>query len=62
MFCFEHPLWYQLFPQENQIILKNIFRQEEEQYLKVLKYVRRGKITHSTKATLESPVVKEDNV
>ena len=23
MFCFEHPLWHQLFPQENQIILKN---------------------------------------
>ena len=62
MFCFEHPLWYQLFPQENQIILKSIFRQDEEQFLKVLKYVRRGKITHSTKATLESRVFNKEQL
>ena len=62
MFCFEHPLWYQLFPQENQIILKSIFRQNEEQFLKVLKYVRRGKITHSTKATLESRVFNKEQL
>ena len=62
MFCFEHPLWYQLFPQENQIILKNIFRQDEEQFLKVLKYVRRGKITPSTKATLESRVFNKEQL
>ena len=62
MFCFEHPLWYQLFPSENQIVLKSIFRQEEEQFLKVLKYVRRGKITHSTKATLESRVFKKEQL
>ena len=62
MFCFEHPLWYQLFPPENQIALKSIFRQEEEQFLKVLKYVRRGKITHSTKATLESRIFKKEQL
>ena len=62
MFCFEHPLWYQLFPQENQIILKSIFRQDEEQFLKVLKYVRRGKITHTTKATLESRVFNKEQL
>ena len=62
MFCFEHPLWYQLFPPENQIVLKSIFRQEEEQFLKVLKYVRRGKITHSTKATLESRIFKKEQL
>ena len=62
MFCFEHPLWHQLFPQENQIILKSIFRQDEEQFLKVLKYVRRGKITHSTKATLESRIFNKEQL
>ena len=62
MFCFEHPLWHQLFPQENQIILKSIFRQDEEQFLKVLKYVRRGKITHTTKATLESRVFNKEQL
>ena len=58
MFCFEHPLWYELFPQENQVVLKTIFRQEEEKFLKVLKYVRKGKITNTTKASLESRVLK----
>ena len=62
MFCFEHSLWYQIFPQENQISLKSIFRQDEEQFLKVLKYVRRGKITHSTKATLESRVFNKEQL
>ena len=56
MFCFEHPLWQQLFTPDNQIQLKTIIRQREAEYLKVLKYVRRGKITSTTKATLESRI------
>ena len=54
MFCFEHSLWNELFPPENQVVLKSIFRQEEAQFLKVLKYVRQGRITNTTKASLES--------
>ena len=56
MFCFEHKLWNEIFPEENQIVLNTIFRQEEQDFLKVLKYVRKGKITQSTKAILESRV------
>lgn len=56
MFCFEHALWYEIFPQDNQIILQSIFRQDEIEFLKVLKYVRRGRITHTTKETLEKRV------
>ena len=62
MFCFEHKLWSELFPQENQIILKTIFRQEEKDFLKVLKYIRKGKITHSTKAILESKVYTNEKL
>lgn len=70
MFCFEHPLWYEIFPINNQIILKSIFRQDEKEFLKVLKYVRRGKITPITKQILEKRVFtteqinkfKQDNV
>jgi ATP-dependent DNA helicase PIF1 len=62
MFCFEHELWDQLFIKENQVILKSIFRQEEQDFLKVLKYVRRGQITHSTKALLESRVFKSEQI
>ena len=36
MFCFEHEIWDQLFPKENQILLKSIFRQEQQDFLKVL--------------------------
>tara|TARA_X000000368_G_scaffold234517_2_gene185269 strand:- start:3400 stop:4755 length:1356 start_codon:yes stop_codon:yes gene_type:complete len=63
MFCFEHSLWNEIFPPNNQIILKSIFRQDEKEFLKVLKYVRRGRITHTTKNTLEKRVftIKELN-
>lgn len=62
MFCFEHELWSLLFPKENQVVLKSIFRQEEEKFLKVLKYVRHGRITLSTKALLESRVFKLEEI
>jgi ATP-dependent DNA helicase PIF1 len=61
-FCFEHKLWNETFPKENQIILKTIFRQEETDFLKVLKYVRRGQITHSTKAILENKVYTKEEL
>ena len=59
MFCFEHELWNQIFPKDNQIILKTIFRQEEENFLKILRYVRKGKITPTTKKMLEDKVYTE---
>lgn len=54
MFCFEHELWNQLFPKENQIVLKTIFRQKDETLLKILKYIRKGQITPGTRKALES--------
>ena len=36
MFCFEHELWNQIFPKENQIVLKTIFRQKDDNFLKIL--------------------------
>ena len=62
MFCFEHEIWNQLFPKENQILLKSIFRQEQQDFLKVLKYVRQGRITHSTKALLETRVFGKEEL
>jgi ATP-dependent DNA helicase PIF1 len=56
MFCFEHELWNQLFPKENQIVLKTIFRQKDETLLKILKYVRKGQITPSCRSALESRI------
>jgi len=53
MYCFQHELWGQLFPKTNQIVLKTIFRQNDELLLKVLKYIRKGQITPSTQQALE---------
>jgi len=53
MYCFQHELWEQLFPKANQIVLKTIFRQNDELLLKVLKYIRKGQITPSTQQALE---------
>jgi len=56
MFCFEHDLWNQLFAEENQIVLKTIFRQKDEILLKILKYIRKGQITPSTRQALEARI------
>lgn len=56
MFCFEHHLWNQLFAEENQIVLKTIFRQKDETLLKILKYIRKGQITPSSRSALESRI------
>jgi len=56
MFCFEHELWNQLFAEENQIVLKTIFRQKDETLLKILKYIRKGQITPSSRIALESRI------
>ena len=62
MFCFEHPIWYEMFPVNNQILLKTIFRQDQIEFLKVLKYVRRGHITRTTKETLEKRVFLPEEI
>ena len=62
MYCFQHELWNQLFTKENQIVLKTIFRQNDEALLKVLKYVRKGQITPSTKAILQSRIFNDEDL
>ncbi len=59
MYCFQHDLWNQLFSKENQIVLKTIFRQNDELLLKILKYVRKGQITPITRKALESRIFKQ---
>lgn len=62
MYCFQHELWDQLFIKENQIVLKTIYRQNDELLLKVLKYVRKGQITPSTKAILQSRIFNDEDL
>ena len=62
MYCFQHQLWNQIFPKENQIILKTIFRQNDQMILKILKYVRKGQITNNTIKALESRIFNKDKL
>ena len=62
MYCFQHELWDQLFTKENQIVLKTIYRQKDEALLKVLKYVRKGQISPSTKAILQSRIFNDEDL
>jgi ATP-dependent DNA helicase PIF1 len=43
-FCFESPLWEKVFPLENCIELKKIFRQTDTQYINILNNIRKGVI------------------
>ena len=51
-FCFESKLWKTTFP--NQIELKKIFRQKDEQYTKILNQIRKGRISKNSCRILES--------
>ena len=62
MYCFQYELWDQLFTKENQIVLKTIYRQNDEALLKVLKYVRKGQISPSTKAILASRIFNDEDL
>lgn len=62
MYCFQHELWNQLFTKENQIVLKTIYRQNDETLLKVLKYIRKGQISPSSKAILQSRIFNDEEL
>lgn len=47
-FCFESEIWNLLFPIENQIQLKTIFRQKDPIYQKILQEIRNGRIHKSS--------------
>jgi len=58
-FCFESPEWENIFTQ--QIQLKTIFRQEDNDYKRILNQIRVGRITKSTVAKLNALVGRKVN-
>ena len=44
-YCFQSPLWFQIFPRENHIQLHTIFRQTDEKYIKILNEIRQGTLS-----------------
>jgi len=47
-FCFQSPLWQEMFGPENMIELKKIFRQEEAEFVQLLSEVRFNKLSANT--------------
>ncbi|ALH23384.1 PIF1-like helicase [Chrysochromulina ericina virus CeV-01B] len=60
-FCFESPLWNEVFPSSNQIVLETIFRQTDNNYAKILNKLRVGEITKNGIKALEQCVNKKFN-
>lgn len=64
-FCFESPLWDEIFPVQNQIEFHSIFRQDDEVFKKILNEIRHGKLFKSSLKTLQECIDKvppENNV
>ena len=55
-FCFESPIWKQVFKMENHIELKTIFRQTDPLYIDILMQIRRGELDEDKKKILQSYV------
>lgn len=58
-FCFETPLWNQVFRLENQIQLTKIFRQNDPLYIEILMQIRKGKLDQEKIKVLQSYVKRE---
>lgn len=55
-YCFESPLWNEIFKRDNIIQLKKIFRQTDEVYTKILNQIREGRLKKSSNELLLSLV------
>jgi ATP-dependent DNA helicase PIF1 len=59
MFCFESQDYFKIFPKENHIVLKKIFRQTDPAYIKILNEIREGELSEESKETLK-PYLKRN--
>ena len=58
-FCFESPIWNQIFRLENHIQLTQIFRQNDPLYIEILMQIRKGDLDEEKAQILESYVKRE---
>ena len=60
-FCFESNNWYSVFPIENHIELRTMFRQTDPLYINILLQIRNGELTEENKKILQKYVKREYN-
>ena len=58
-FCFESEDWYNTFPLKNHIQLKTMFRQKDNEYIKILSQIRTGEIDGESVETLKKYVKRD---
>jgi ATP-dependent DNA helicase PIF1 len=58
-FCFESPVWNTIFPIENHIELKTIFRQTDDSFKEILNQIRIGELSETNKTILKNMVGKK---
>lgn len=60
-FCFESPIWNNIFKPENHIELTTMFRQVDTVYIEILNQIRTGKLDEEKNRILQSYVNREYN-
>ena len=55
-FCFESPLWNQVFPARSHVVLTTIFRQTDQDYIHILQQIRVGNISEESIKKLQQYV------
>jgi ATP-dependent DNA helicase PIF1 len=59
IFCFESPVWNQLFKMENHVQLTSIFRQNDPTYIQILSEIRNGELSKESIEVLKQNVKRE---
>jgi ATP-dependent DNA helicase PIF1 len=58
-FCFESPIWNEIFPPENQMELTKVYRQTDPKYIEILSQIRQGELSDENEMILSSLVGRE---
>jgi ATP-dependent DNA helicase PIF1 len=61
LFCFESPVWTQVFPRKNHVQLQTIFRQVDPLYKSILLQIREGTLSEENAKILQGYVKREFN-
>lgn len=61
LFCFESPVWNQVFPRKNHVQLQTIFRQVDPIYKSILLEIREGTLSEENAKILQGYVKREFN-
>ena len=59
LFCFQSEHWFNVFPQRNHVQLTHIFRQDDDQYKKILHHIRWGELDKESAEILAKQIGKE---